>query len=322
MSTAVSPPAGASELTQPKGRKWIAREIENLDVESDYARIWALTTIYYGDDVLVNLLYATGMPCFTQSPFGSELLIARSKKAKEKKHERAWDTLAHFWRWFEYGPEHIEAERSIEMVNRIHTAMWKIVEEAFSNDDFIYTTSWLATFLHRLRLDLGLPGFTEKQKAAAHLFWAAVTARMRGPHGAIHGYPASFAEMEEFVAEFEARPWEQTETGRELGQYVIEQFNEAQLPKPLWGLGRQLVLTVQAPHIRALHQMGDPNPVAAFLIRRALATKIWLAEHIQADPRQSTPEKARATGDIKEQHREPRLVDASACPFHSTRVAE
>jgi ER-bound oxygenase mpaB/B'/Rubber oxygenase, catalytic domain len=315
-------PAGASALTLNKGRKWIAAELDRLDPEVDYARIWALTTIYYGDDTLVNLLYATGMPCFTQSPYGSELLIARSKKAKNRKHERAWDTLSHFWRWFEYGPEHLEAQRSIEMVNRVHGAMWKIVEEAFTNDDFIYTTAWLGTFLHRFRRFVGLPGFSEKQKIAAHHFWRGVVVKMRGPHGDVHGFPDSFDGMEAFVDEFESRDWGQTDTGRELGQYVIQQFNEAQLPKPLHSVGRQIVLTVQAPHIRALHRMGDPNPVAAFLIKRALQAKVWMAENVLPDPKLNTAEKARAKGDVADQHRDPRMVDASACPFHAGRKGE
>ncbi|HEU0223757.1 MAG TPA: hypothetical protein VFR34_16310 [Paracoccaceae bacterium] len=315
-------PAGASARTPRKGHKWIAREIESLDPELDHARIWALTTIYYADDTLVNLLYATGMPCFTQSPHGSELLTRRTRKAVDRRHERANDTLSHFWRWFEYGPEHVEAWRSIEQVNRIHEAMAKLVEEAFTNDDFIYTTCWLGTFLHRFRLFLGLSGFTEKQKIAAHRFWRGIMVKMRGPHGYVQGYPEEFAAMEAFVDAFEARPWPQTETGREIGAYVIQQFNEAQLPRPLWGLGRQILLTVQAKHIRDLHQMGDPHPVAAWAVRRALALKVLLAERVLPDPRCNAAERARAKGDVQGQHREPRMVAAAACPFHALSSAE
>lgn len=312
-----TPAAGASELTPDKGYKWIAGEIERLNPEVDYARIWALSTIYYADDTLVNLLYALGMPCFTQSPHGSELLMNRSRKARNKKQDRADDTLAHFWRWFEYGPEHIEAQRSIEQVNRIHEAMAKMVAAAFSNDDFIYTTSWLGTKLHRMRLFMGLPGFSDKQKIAAHHFWRGVMLKMRGPHGYVHGYPESFEEMEAFVDEFESRNWAQVESGRELAVYVIEQFNEARLPKPLWGLGRQIVLTFQAKHIRDLHRMGDPNPIAAWLIKRVLKMKIQLQERLLPDPKMNRAERARAKGEILHQHREPPLVAPSACPFHA-----
>jgi hypothetical protein len=314
MASTSSPP-----LAQPRARgsRWIAREIAQLNPETDYARIWQLTVMYYTDDVLANLLYTTGMPCFTQSPYGSELLINRTRKSIDRRHERAYDTLSHFWRWFEFGPEHIEAQRSIERVNRVHEALAKGLPEAFSNDDFIYTTAWLGTFLHRLRLMLGLPGFTQHQQVAAHLFWRGIMVKMRGPHGYVQGYPADFAGMQAFVDAFESRPWEPCETGRQLGQYAIQQFNEACLPKPLWGLGRQVVLTVQAPHIRKLHGMGDPHPVAAWLIRRALCVKVWMAEHVLPDPQQHAPDRARAKGDTDKQHREPSLVDASQCPFHS-----
>lgn len=301
----------------PVGRRWIAREIDRLDPQHDYARIWSLSVMYYADDTLTNLLYATGMPCFTQSPYGSELLVSRTRKVADRGHERAYDTLAHFWRWFEFGPEHIEAQRSIERVNRVHEALAKGLPEAFSNDDFIYTTSWLGTFLHRLRIMVGLPGFTAKQQAAAHLFWRGIMMKMRGPQGYVQGYPESFSAMEAFVDAFEARPWEPCDTGHQLGQYAIQQFNEACLPKPLWGVGRQLLLTVQAPHIRALHRMGEPNPIAAWLVRRALFMKVWMAENVFADPKEHAHERARSKGDVQKQHRTPSLVEAAQCPFHA-----
>jgi hypothetical protein len=320
-STAATPgapaPAGASYLTPTKKYKWIAEEIDRLDVATDYARIWSLTTIYYGDDTLVNLLYATGMPNFVQNPFGSDLLVNRTKKAKEQQDSRAWDTLAHFWRWFEYGPDHIDAQRSLETVNRIHVALAKKSPKAFPDEDFIFTTAWLGTYLHRLREMVGVQGFTDKQKAAAHLFWQNITLKMRGPNGYVTEYPESFEAMERFVDEFVARPRPQTDSGRDLGKYVIEQFNRAQLPRPLWPLGRQICLTVQSPEVRHLHRMGEPNPVAEFLIKKALGAKIRLQEKVLPDPRQSTPEKARAVGRTEDQHREPRMVPAAQCPFHA-----
>ena len=317
MTTTSNVVAGASALTPSKGYKWIAREIARLDPEADYARIWALTTIYYGDDFFVNLLYATGMPCFTQSPFGSRLLTLRGEgKALSYKQERANDTLAHFWKWFECGPEHEDAQRSIEQVNRIHAAMATKIPEAFTNDDFVYTMAWLGTFLHKLRRFVGLPGFSDKQKIAACRFWREVAARMRGPHGAVHDFPADFDGMLACVAAFEARPWPQTDTGRQLAASLIEQFNEACLPRWAWPAGRQLILTVQAPHIRTLHRMGEPNPFAAWLIRKALFARTWMAENLRPDPRHNAAETARAAGNTAGQHREPPMVNSGECPFH------
>jgi hypothetical protein len=100
---------------------------------------------------------------------------------------------------------------------------------------------------------------------------------------------------------------------------VIDQFNEAQLPKPFWGLGRQIALTVQSKRIRDLHEMGDPNPLAAWLIKRTIFAKVWIAENILPDSKMSAPERARAEGDTTNQHGEPCLIAASARPFHTLR---
>jgi hypothetical protein len=63
--------------------------------------------------------------------------------------------------------------------------------------------------------------------------------------------------------------------------------------------------------------MGDPNPIAAWLLKRALFLKVWMAEHVLADPRDHAHERARALGDVQQQHRTPALVEAAQCPFHA-----
>lgn len=319
-----SGPSGTAAVEQkaaksPKFRKWIAEEIEQLDADKDYARIWALSLIYYGDDLLANLIYALGMPCFVQNHHGSVLIMDRTRKGRDRKHDRANDTLAHFWRWFEYGPEHIEAQRSIKSVNRIHTALGKQLPEAFANDDFIYTTSYLAVILDKLRRKIGLNGFTDKQKRAAFLFWRNVAFQMRGPEGHVSDFPfpQSWDEMNLFVRNHEARDWPTTQSGIDLSEYVIQQFNEARFPSFLHGVGRQIVLTFQEPHIRKLHDMGDPNPLVAKLIRFAFKLKVWSDENLFRDPIESTPVRARLAGDTADQHRIPPLVAPSSCPFHS-----
>jgi hypothetical protein len=300
-----------------RGYKWIAREIERLDPEVDYARIWSLTAAYYPDETFFNLLYALGMPRITQNPHGSALLVRRTRKAVDRQQERADDTLASFWRWYEYGPHHLEAQRSLEQVNRIHEALAKNAPDAFPDEDFVYTTCLLGTTGHEVRLKVGLPGFTEKQRIAAHHFWRDITLQMRGPRGYIEDYPQNFEGMQAVVKAHDARPWPKSDTGRELAQYVIQQFCQANFPKPLHGVGRQMILALQEPYIRRLCDMGEPNPVAAWLLRRVIFLKGWLAEKVLPDPRLSTPERARARGRAAGQHQEPRMVTASEVPFEA-----
>jgi len=310
-------PAVASAYPARRGYKWIAREIESLDPERDYARIWALTAAYYPDDTFFNLLYSLGLPRITQNPHGSALLVRRTRKAAERQQQRANDTLANFWRWYEYGPEHVEAQRSLEQVNRIHAALAKNDAEAFPDEDYIYTTCLLGTMAHEVRLKVGLPGFSEKQRIAAHRFWRAITMKMRGLNGYIDTYPESFEAMQAVVQAHDARPWPSCETGRELSKHVVQQFCEGNFPKPLHGLARQMLLALQEPYIRTLCAMGDPNPVGGWIAKRLIFLRGWLAENVLPDPGLSVPERARAKGMTTKQHQAPLMVQASDVPFAS-----
>jgi hypothetical protein len=40
-----------------------------------------------------------------------------------------------------------------------------------AQEDYVFTQAFSAASLHRFNLKVGLPGYTEKQKIAAHLFW-------------------------------------------------------------------------------------------------------------------------------------------------------
>jgi hypothetical protein len=47
----------------------------------DYAEIWRLSTNYYIDDFVMNLIYTLGIPAFTQPPEGSIVMGVSTKKA-------------------------------------------------------------------------------------------------------------------------------------------------------------------------------------------------------------------------------------------------
>lgn len=70
-----------------RNRKWIADEIERLNPEEDYAEIWRLTTNYYVNDFVMNLVYTLGIPSFTQYPEGSAIMAVTTKKAMKAPHE-------------------------------------------------------------------------------------------------------------------------------------------------------------------------------------------------------------------------------------------
>ncbi|MBB5498702.1 hypothetical protein [Paraburkholderia sp. MM5384-R2] len=308
----------ALEFPTRKGYKWIAREIESLDPEVHYERIWALSTTYYVDDMFMNILYTTGIQCFTQPPAGSVIMGQITKKAITKKQKRTDDTLQHFWKWFEFGPSNPDARRSLAHVNSVHQALSKKAPGTFPARDVIYTTAWIGADMHRLRLSLGLPGYTEKQKIATQRYWAAVSRLFWSEDGYITDYPESFEAMLIFLEDYEAQPWEQVQSGKELAEALTQQYMEAWFPLPFRALGRQVILSLQKPVIRKLMQMGDPNPIAKWAIRKAFWLIIMLKERVLPDPKLSTPEKARRRNPTPSQHLEPPKAKAGGCPFHAS----
>lgn len=319
-----------------RGYKWIAKEIERLDPDKDFAEIWRLSTTYYVSDFVMNLVYTLGIPSFTQYPEGSAIMAVTTKKAMRKPHERANDTLQHFWVWFELGPHDPRMQASLAHVNRTHAALSKTVSAGtFSSRHVIYTTAWIGVFLHRLRESLGLKGYTQNQKIATQRYWAAICRQFWSEDGLVVDYPESFEKMLECVEAYETHPWEQVQSGVLLTEAIIDQFVDAWFPRPMKWLGRQIYLSLQRPSILHLMQSGRPNFIAKPLIRGGLKTFLWVQEHILPDPKLSTPEKARMRSTRAAQHIDPPTaeikcpfpgaapqsnaapVEASGCPFHA-----
>ncbi|AVX92668.1 DUF2236 domain-containing protein (plasmid) [Pseudomonas koreensis] len=297
-----------------RGYKWIAKEIERLDPEKDFAEIWRLSTTYYVSDFVMNLVYTLGIPAFTQPPAGSVVMGVTTEKAIKKPQKRADDTLQHFWVWFEYGPDDPRMQASLAHVNRGHAALAKRSPGTFPARDVIYTTAWIGANLHRLRLSVGLPGFTKNQQIASQRYWAAICQQFWSEDGLVTEYPESFEAMLQYIEEYEAQPWEQVESGRMLTEAIIKQFVDAFFPGPLGWIGRQLYLSFQLPSINRLMQSGKPNPVMKWLMSKGLWLGLTLQERVFPDPKLSTPEKARRKAVRPGQHIDPPTAEIK-CPF-------
>ena len=300
--------------------KWIAKRLESLDPEVDYAEIWRLTVTYYVDDLFMNIIYTTGIQNFTQPPAGTILLVNNGKGPTLKgPQERAFDTLVHFWKWFEYGPDDPGVQGSVERVNRIHNAMARVLPGAFPARDFIYTAGWTCCDVHRLFLSLGLPGFSDIQKAGAHRYWQKMMSHFKDEDGRPVDFPESFDATVAFLEEYERHPWPKVPTGKILAKALTDQFAAAWFPPGFRWLGQQLILSLQKPATRALMDMGDPNPILRPILRGGVAALVFAKINLLPDPKLSTPEKARMKRVRPGQHHDAPTTAVSACPYH-TRV--
>lgn len=299
-------------------RKWISDRIESLDPEVDYSEIWRLTTCYYVDDMFMNIIYTTGIQNFTLPPAGTVLLTNKGRgPIVSRPEDRAFETLRHFWAWFEYGPDSPYVQGSVERVNKVHKSMSRILPGAFPARDFIYTAGWTCCDVHRLFVGLGLKGFSEKQKAGAHRYWQKLMAHFKDEDGNPIAFPESFDDTVRYLEEYEAHDWPRVPTGKICADALTKQYADDWFPRGFRWIGRQVILSLQKPRTRYIMNMDEPNPILKPLIRGGIAAVIWMKMNVLADPKLSTPEKARLKGKVQGQHQPAPTEKVSACPYHN-----
>lgn len=283
-------------MTDARGYKWIAAEIERLDPHVDYERIWTLSTCYYVNNFMMNFLYSTGFPHFILPPHGGET-IGRGGKGPvvSAGQVRQDETVDKFWTWFEFGPSDPATKASVEHVNRLHEAIWKKMPGNFTKiEDFVYTMCWIGADMHRLRLRIGLPGFTEKQKIATVHYWRDIAEMFRSEAGPVaQEFPADFDGMLAYMAEYEAVQWEYSPEGYQSCQAILDQFARRWFPPGMRWAGRAMILSMLDEPAHRVHRL--PTPPAPIVKANELGLKLvlWSKERLLPDPKITTPEKNR-----------------------------
>ena len=72
-------------------------------------------------------------------------------------------------------------EMSVSGLTQTAPAIAKKVPGAYSElVDYTYTMCWIAAHMHRLRMKVGLFGYSESRKIATHLYWQELAKLFRG----------------------------------------------------------------------------------------------------------------------------------------------
>ncbi|MFI2249666.1 hypothetical protein ACH49C_35870 [Rhodococcus sp. NPDC019609] len=282
-------------MSAKHGYKWIAARIEELDPRVDYEEIWKLSTCYYVNDFTMNILYSTGFPHFMLAPSGGQT-ISRGGHGKVilEHQKRETDTMNHFWKWFEFGPSDLRTQQSIRQVNNLHMKYARQMPGHFANnDEFVYTMCWIGADMHRLRLRIGLPGYTENQQIACQKYWNEIAKFFISENGDITGFPTTFQGMLDHLDYYENLPWEHSEEGALACEHLLQQFDERWFKGPLKGLGRTIILALLDDSAHRVHRLPYPSKFAQWAVMKTMKTIMFTQERIAPDPKLSTPEKKR-----------------------------
>jgi hypothetical protein len=276
-------------MNQPP-RKWIQKEIEQLDAEKDYVRIWRLTNSYGLNDFMQNLIYALTFPNFVVTDWGSKAIWREDGgKTLGRATHRVEQTGSANALWWFYGPEDQRTRDSVDSINRLHAHWAKSYPGAFSyNDDYIYVCAFTAITMHRLRLQMGLPGISEKEKVAAHIFWREMSKLFVSEGGIpLHGYPENFDALIAFCEAFENSEKPKPERGNLVTAAIHEQFVFRFFPKEIHWLGHQLVRSLSLPTTLDTMQIDQPYPLAKEILPKLIGLVFWHQEVFGDDPEES-----------------------------------
>lgn len=220
-------------------RRWVNREIKNLDPETDYSLIMSMIAQYQMDEFTLNFL-VTILTCYVVKPahMGETLII--TNKAMRHPNRRMQDALDFFWTWYATGPDSAETKESVNRLNKLHFSVAKKLPGHFENsDDFIYVLARLVVLQDRLLKKLGLNGMDPQIKLAQFNFAKALSKHFRREgNKELEGFPEKLEELEDFVDRWEGKNHVYSPVLTDLVLALIYAFGERWFPKPLHALGR------------------------------------------------------------------------------------
>ncbi|KAF0321647.1 hypothetical protein GQ607_011160 [Colletotrichum asianum] len=277
------------------GYKWIAKAVDSLDPETDYELIWRLTSSYHLSDFANNLIYTLTFPNFVVSSHGSTpVWHSDGGKLVHKASDRV-DRTEHYnmaWWFSEPIPRHFT-----------------------HNEDYVYTLTFSAVLMHRLRLRLGLSGFTEKQKIAAHHFWRDMMPlfKLEGNGVPITGFPNDFEGCITFCEAYENTPHEYDERARYVGLSIFNLFAYRYFPPGLRWFGMAFPRALSLPTTLKYFRIEPANAVLGAVIVFIVRTVFLISEVLLPDPKVPFFEQLETLPEVevKKRKEESRTLDKS-----------
>ncbi|RHZ64662.1 hypothetical protein CDV55_103277 [Aspergillus turcosus] len=324
-----------SSLTTRRPYHWIRRRIDSLDPEKDFTEIWRLTAGYGLTPFVLNLVYAITFPNFIFTEQGSRAVWRTDGgKIVYKATQRVEQTANNNAIWWWHGPYHPLTKKSVDHINDLHAYYSKQFPGDFShNDDYLYTLTYTAAAVHRLKLRLGLPGYTDTQKTAAHLFWREMSKLFHADGKPIHSFPSDWDDLMRYNDEIESKMGIGPERSKLIAEGCFDQFAFRFFPPGLRWLGRRIPICLSLPTTLRACRVEPVNPLLDWLITFVLGFFMWFAQTMLPDPvesyweqqeKMSRAEKAQEIAHYRKIDAEfaPWFIrrhkkDVPGCPFHA-----
>lgn len=282
-------------------RKWIRKRIEKLDPHVDYQEIWALSYIYNVNEFDLHWAYTVDNSHLGLTQWGADAAYRDGTGAMiVQAEQRTANTNDHMLLWAEHGPESAVTKQAIDIVNKHHRRWAKDYPGSFSHsEDYIYLFSAAATGGHILRQDLGLRGWSENQKIAAHRFWCGMAELFTVESGEVltdvEPMPTDFDACAAYAKAYTERNWpENVAIGLPFTEELIRQFTDRWFPNRLLRpLARALITSYFAPSLFRIYKMKQPPWALKKFARGFVRSRLVYLDYIRADEKLPITERRR-----------------------------
>jgi hypothetical protein len=232
-----------------------AAEIDRLDPERDYSRIYALSQCY---DFPFETLRSVEFGLFKAYcvPVLASLLVA-TRQIEQRPQSRYDNTVFSILGVVEYGIDSPQARAILRHLNRMH-GYYDIAPKHFR---YTVAASVMEPIYFNRRF--GWRPFSEKETLGYFYFWRKAARLMNVE------YFDSLADLERFYLDYEAAEFAYSPEGRFLGEENIKLF-VSWYPRVLTPALRVFALTLLGPSARAACGLPTPSRAAQAAVHAAM----------------------------------------------------
>ena len=133
---------------------------------------------------------------------------------------------------------------------------------AITDEQKLYTLATLIFEGERIGRHLGFNPFTANQREASWRFWRGVAEQMP-----LARLPPTAEELWRWMLDYEREHWSYTDDSRLVVERFFEDWTTRWFPRPMRGLGRQVLLALMDNDLRAVLHLEDPSSRIQWLAR-------------------------------------------------------
>ncbi|MFE6775819.1 oxygenase MpaB family protein [Streptomyces sp. NPDC057702] len=260
---------------------WL-REIQRLDPERDFLRIYRITATHEFPWDLSRALELALFRTYAVPSVGR--LLARTGELTERAQKRYDDTALLLDAVLEHGFADARGRTAIRRMNQMHGSY------DISNDDMRYVLSTFVVVPKRWLDEFGWRPLCEAEREASAYYFGTL-----GRHMGIREIPATYAEFEHCLDMYEAAHFGWDEGGRSVAD-ATRALMASWYPRPLAPLARTASLALLDAPLRRAFRYPEPTPVATALVRGALRLR---GRAVRLLPPRRTPHYARQNSQIR-----------------------